>query len=246
MRIASNRSYTCETRQNISNAQIMNYRTCLTSQGNWNFWSVESLRHTAHKHLFNSSSLIIEVGGNRGHDTVEFIKLHNPWIMSYEPLPFMAKNLSNMFKSNPKVQIFPYGLGNHARNVSIEPNDYGNAGTSLYRPLSSKNSSNIVQVEILEIVEVIENIRRTKSKNGMIDMISINCEGCEFEIIPALIINNLTQFFRVIQFGSHIGLVPSGLCIYCQIEEGLERTHTTLFHYNKVWEGWVLKNKTTV
>ena len=164
--------------------------------------------------------------------------------MSYEPLTFMAKNLSNMFKSNPKVQIFPYGLGNHARNVSVELNDHGNAGTSLYRPLSSAKPSNIVQVEILEIVKVIENIRRTKSKSGMIDMISINCEGCEFEIIPALIISDLIQFFRVIQFGSHIGLVPSGLCIYCQIQEELERTHTTLFHYNKVWEGWVLRNKT--
>ena len=239
-------TYTCKTWQNISFIDATKYQACLTSYSDASFWSVQGLRHTAHKHLFNSSSLIIEVGGNRAHDTVEFIKFHNPFIMSYEPLRLMAKNLSDMFRSNPKVQIFPYGFGNRARNMSIEPNDYGNAGTSLYRPLTSPNSSNIVQVEILDIVEVIDNIRRTKTRNGMIDMISINCEGCEFEIIPALLINNLTQFFRVIQFASHMGLVQDSPCIYCQIKQGLERTHTTLFYYSKLWEGWVLKNKTNI
>ena len=76
----------------------------------------------------------------------------------------------------------------------------------------------------------------------MIDMLSINCEGCEFEIIPALILNNLTQYFRIIQFASHINLVPHSSCIYCQIQQALERTHQVLYHYRKVWEGWVLKN----
>ncbi|CAF4247551.1 unnamed protein product, partial [Adineta steineri] len=133
------------------------------------FWNVEKVRHTGHKGLLNSSSLIIEVGGNRGHDTVAFIKLYDPWIISYEPLVSMAKNLTEQFRSNSKVKIHPYGLGSYARNLRIEPHDYGNAGTSIFRKLSSENSSQIVQVELLDIVKVIQDIRQTKTKNGIID-----------------------------------------------------------------------------
>jgi FkbM family methyltransferase len=205
------------------------------------FWAVEGLRHTAHKKLLNSSSLVIEVGGNRGHDTVKFIEFHNLSIISYEPLVEMWKSLTEQFKSNPKIKIHPYGLGNHARSVLIEPADFGNAGTSIFRPLSSPNSSIIQRIQLLDVVQVIQNIRKTRTKSGIIDMISINCEGCEFEIIPALILNNMTQYFRIIQFGSHVNLVPGSLCIYCQIEQALQRTHEVLFHYTMLWEGWVLK-----
>jgi hypothetical protein len=153
----------------------------------------------------------------------------------------MWKNLTEQFKSNPKIQIHPYGLGNHARSVLIEPNDMGNAGTSIFRPLSSPNSSLIQRIQLLNIVEVIQNIRKTRTKTGIIDMISINCEGCEFEIIPALILNNLTQYFRIIQLATHLSLLSESSCIYCQIEQALQQTHQILYHYPKLWEGWVLK-----
>ena len=233
-------NFTCQTWKNISHINQDKYKQCLHLGSNGAFWSVEGLRHTAHKHLLNSSSLIIEVGGNRAHDTVKFIEFHNPWIISFEPLASMAKSLADQFKDNPKVQVRPYGLGNHARRLLIEPNDAGNAGTSIFRPLTSPNSSSIQNIELLDIVKVIEDIRKTRTRDGMIDMISINCEGCEFEVIPALILNNLTQYFRVIQFASHINLVPDSSCIYCQIEQAFERTHKTLFYYSKLWEGWVL------
>jgi FkbM family methyltransferase len=237
-------NFTCETWRNFSYIDPSKYRECLDWGSNGGFWNVQGLRHTAHKNLLDSSSLIVEVGGNRGHDTVEFIKLYNASIISYEPLVSMWKSLTEQFKSNPKIEIHPYGLGNYARRVLVEPNDYGNAGTSIFRKLTSANSSNIQQIQLLDIVQVIQNIRKTRTKNGIIDMISINCEGCEFEIIPALILNNLTQYFRIIQFATHIGFLADSSCIYCQIEQTFQRTHTILYHYTKLWEGWVLKNKT--
>ena len=206
------------------------------------FWSVQGIRHTSYKNLLNSSSLIIEVGGNRGHDTSKFIELYNPFIISYEPLVSMARQLIKQFQTNSKIEIQPYGLGTPARKVLIEPNDHGNAGTSIFRKLSAQNSSKIQQIQLLDVIQVIETIRRTRTRNGIIDMISINCEGCEFEILPALIVNNMTQYFRIIQFGSHTGLVDQSRCIYCQIEQELERTHQTKFHYTMLWEGWISRN----
>ncbi len=236
--------FTCQTWRKLSYIDSSKYHECLKWSVNADFWSVEGLRHTAHKDLLNSSSLIIEVGGNRGHDTVQFIELYNSSIISYEPLVSMWKNLTEQFKLNPKIEILPYGLGNRARNLLIEPYDFNNAGTSIFRPLSAVNSTTIQHIQLLDIVPVIQEIRKTRTKHGIIDMISINCEGCEFEIIPALIRNNMTQYFRIIQFATHTGLLSESSCIYCQIEQGLERTHTSFYHYRKIWEGWILKNKT--
>jgi FkbM family methyltransferase len=234
-------NFTCETWKKFSYINFSNYRKCLNWRVDESFWSVQGLRHTAHKKLLNSSSLVVEVGGNRGHDTVKFIEFHNLSIISYEPLVQMWKNLTEQFKSNPKIEIHQYGLSSHARSVLIEPKDIDNSGTSIFRPLSSLNSSLIERIQLLNIVEVIQNIRKTRTKTGIIDMISINCEGCEFEIIPALILNNLTQYFRIIQFATHLSLVSQSSCVYCQIEQALQRTHQILYHYPKIWEGWVLK-----
>jgi len=238
-------NFTCQTWTKFSYINPLKYHECLNWGANENFWSFEGLRHTAHQNLLNSSSLIIEVGGNRGHDIVKFIELYNSSIISYEPLVSMCKTLTEQFKSNPKIEIQPYGLGNRARNLLIEPHDHGNAGTSIFRTISSANSSKIERIQLLDVVQVIQNIRKNRTKNGMIDMISINCEGCEFEILPALILNNMTQYFRIIQFATHPIFLSDSSCIYCQIEQALQRTHITLYYYRKLWEGWVLKNKTT-
>jgi len=233
--------FTCDTWMNASYIDPIKYHECVDWNADGSFWAVEGLRHTAHKNLLNSSSLIIEIGGNRGHDIVKFIELYNSSIISYEPLVSMWKNLTEQFKWNPKIEIQPYGFGNRARNLSVEPHDYGNAGTSIFRKLSAANSSKIEQIQLLDVVQVIENIRKTRTTNGMIDMISINCEGCEFEILPALILNNMTQYFRIIQFSTHTDLFAASSCIYCQIEQALHRTHGSVYHYRKLWEGWSLK-----
>ncbi|CAF1142408.1 unnamed protein product [Rotaria sordida] len=236
-------TFSCNTWKNFSYINISKYEKCLKQKRDDSFWSVDKIRHTAFKNLLNSSSLIIEIGGNTGLDTSQFITLYNSSIISFEPLVTMSEALKEKFKTNPKIEIQPYGLGNRARNLSIELFDSNNMGTSIFRKLSSKNSSKIQQIQLLDIVQVIENIRKTKTKYGIIDMISINCEGCEFEILPALILNNLTQYFRIIQFASHMGFLAESPCIYCQIEQALERTHQIIYHYTMLWEAWVLKSK---
>jgi FkbM family methyltransferase len=243
--IITYKNLTCQKWTNFSYIDIPKYEKCLRWSPNGGFWSVEGLRYTIHKDLLNSSSLIIEVGGNRGHDIIKFIELYNPSIISYEPMVSTWKSLSQQFKSNSKIEIHPYGLSNRARNLLIEPYDYENDRTNIFRKVFVRNSSKIQLIQVLNVVQVIESIRKTRTKNGMIDMISINCEGCEFEILPALILNNMTQYFRIIQFATHTGLLAEAPCIYCQIEQGLERTHQTKYHYSMLWEGWVLKNNTT-
>lgn len=238
-------NFSCETWKNNSYIDVKKYLDCLQWGVNGGFWAVESIRHTAQKNLLDSNSIIVEVGGNRGHDTVKFIEFYNSTILSFEPLFDNWKNLIEQFKTNKKIEIYQYGFGSYERDVLVEMNDVGNAGTSIFRKFSSENSTLIRKIHLLNIVETMRNIIENRTSNKIIDMISINCEGCEFEVIPALILNNMTYFFRIIQFATHTGFLPeSSSCIYCQIQQGLERTHQRLYHYSKLWEGWVMKNKT--
>ncbi|UJR08129.1 hypothetical protein I4U23_012405 [Adineta vaga] len=237
----ANDSFTRQIWKNMSYLNKEKYERCLTWRRNDAFWAVQHIRHTAFKNLLNSSSLIVEVGGNTGLDTSKFVELYNCSIISFEPLAEMSKILIEKFQTNSKVEIQPYGLGNYARKIEIEPVGNTNEGTSIFRKLSKKNSTKTQSIEILDIVQTIENIRKTKTSNGIIDMISINCEGCEFEILPALILNNLTQSIRIIQFGSHMEFFNNSSIIYCQMEQGIERTHKIIYQYTMLWEAWVMK-----
>ncbi|CAF0802777.1 unnamed protein product [Adineta ricciae] len=153
----------------------------------------------------------------------------------------MSKSLMKKFRTNPKVEIQPYGLGNHARTVEIERAGNQNEGTSIFRKLSSKNSTKIQSIQLLDFVQTIENIRKTKTSNGIIDMISMNCEGCEFEVLPALVLSNLAQYIRIIQFGSHMEVFRESSCIYCQIQQALEKTHKVVYQYTMLWEAWAIQ-----
>ncbi|CAF1222171.1 unnamed protein product [Didymodactylos carnosus] len=241
----NDRKFTCSDWSNLSYINAKKYQLCLKWRQDHSFWGVMNIRHTIHKGFINSSSLIVEIGGNIGEDSSRFIKLYNCSLIIYEPLIPIYKDLVKKFQNNSKVEVHPYGMGNRARKILIEPYAAHNEGTSMFRKITKYNSSTIQHIEIINVVEAIEKIRRTRTKDGMIDMLSVNCEGCEFEVLPSLINNNLIKYFRNIQFATHVGFLRDTSCIYCQIEQSLEITHRTRYHYKLVWEGWTLKNETS-
>ena len=234
--------FTCLTSKTFPSLDTEKYEQCLRWTRDERFWSVQHVRHTAFAKLLNSSSLIVEVGGNIGYDTDRFITLYNASIITFEPLIPTWKGLKERFKSNPKVDVRPYALGKRAKNLSIELRGNENDGTSIFRKLSPGSKTKIEQIQVISIIETIENIRKTRTENGIIDMISINCEGCEFEIIPALIASNMLQYFRIVQFSTHTGLIVETSCIYCQIQQALERTHRSIYHYRLLWEAWTVRS----
>ncbi|CAF0896015.1 unnamed protein product [Adineta ricciae] len=137
------------------------------------------------------------------------------------------------------MEICPYSLGNRAWNLIIKLVDANNAGTDMFRRSSGNNSA---LVPILNAPKILDNIRKTRTQNGIIDMLTINCERCEFEVLPKLIMHDMLRHFRTIQFASHTTLFKQSFCIYRQIEQALHRVHYVKYHYKMIWEGWLLKN----
>lgn len=226
----------CPRWKNFSSIDVNRYERCFYRSRNDDFWPVERLRHEAFKNLLNSSSFIIEIGGNIGYDTQRFIELYDPSIITFEPLVKMAKDLERKFSTNPKVEVRPVGLGNRKRKEIIKQAGSDNSGSSIFHKNRYESSPRVEEIQIENIVNVINEIRM---KQPTIDMLTMNCEGCEFEILDALIENDLLKHFRIVQIASHVDLLPDGHCQYCLFQQRLDDTHRIIYHYFKLWEAWI-------
>jgi hypothetical protein len=73
---------------------------------------------------------------------------------------------------------------------------------------------------------------------------TINCEGCEYDLLETLLSTDLIYQFRHIQFGTHPTLknLRDPVRRYCQIQEWLRRSHKLTYQYKFQWETWKLKD----
>ncbi|KAK3577316.1 hypothetical protein CHS0354_008410 [Potamilus streckersoni] len=147
------------------------------------FWvKEEHIRITHHTYLKNKDVVMIEIGGNRGDDATEFVKLYNPRYIILEPLEDYFNILKEKFKNNSKVTVVNVGLGikNEVAMVSIEGVNAcatskfsGNGKTPLYITNATKFLMNL-GVGLFDV-----------------DLLTTNCEGCEYELVPCCIICDL-------------------------------------------------------
>ena len=115
----------------------------------------------------------------------------------------MAAKVKEKFKINLKMEIRPYSLGNRTKNLTGKLVDDDNGGTSMFRRSPGNNSTFI---PIPNAPKMLDNIRKVRTQNGIIDMLTINCEGCEFEVLPKLTLHDMLRHFRMIQFASIVRL----------------------------------------
>ena len=73
-----------------------------------------------------------------------------------------------------------------------------------------------------------------------IDLLSLNCKGCEYEVLKTLLSTNLVYHLRNIQFATHSKLagLKDPVVRYCKIQELFSRTHIITYQYKFMWENW--------
>merc|ERR1712032_526337 len=72
-----------------------------------------------------------------------------------------------------------------------------------------------------------------------VDLLHVNCEGCEWEMFENLISSGIHTKIRMIQFGSHYFSQVEGITQrYCQIRDRLSETHHMLYGEAWGWERW--------
>ena len=222
----------------------------LAGRPEWN----EDIRFAPFGATLPNSPLILDIGGNtRAADSRKFLKMFpNATIHIYEPVPpFFNELRRNWQEVRGQVFFHAVGFGMSNQTVDISPNDLDGEGTFIMDPvnkLHSKDNTTMAlkivdaQAELLTYLNLGDNaLQRQK-----IDLLHMNCEGCEWGALMRLVVTDMLHYVGILQVSFHnygtegIGnLLPQ----YCLIREALEKTHHKVVAMPFAWERWVHKEK---
>ncbi|XP_045193167.2 uncharacterized protein LOC123549285 isoform X2 [Mercenaria mercenaria] len=186
---------------------------------------------THHQYLKDVDSFVIEVGGHTGEDATMMVNMYNPRYVILEPVDMYADILKEKFKSNSRVTVLNVGLGKTNEYVNIKSNNTGTKSNH------AENSTIVVK----DATEFFKSIRVGKFD---MDLLMMDCHGCELDVLENIIESNLVINFKNIQFNSHgSSLYMHNASVnqkerYCNLQEKLSRTHRSTFQFKYIYENW--------
>lgn len=202
------------------------------SKSNGGFFGKNELIRRNHHSYLNNEKIMIEIGGNWGWDAGNFSKLFNPRYIILEPLEEYVKILEKKFEKNPQVIIYKLGLGTTNEKLMVKLEGNNACATSKFSGLKGN-----VPIYISNAIDFF-----TDLGVGIydVDLLTMNCEGCEYEVLETLLKTNMILRFRNIQWGTHSSLkgLQQPFYRYCRIQEILSRTHRPTYRYKLIWESW--------
>lgn len=211
----------------------------------WN----ENIRFEPFNPNLSDNPVILEIGGcSHASDSQKFRSLYpNSYLHIYEPVPSFIKSLKAVFQEFKNVSIHEYGIGDTSRVVPFETEKLAGESTFIMESKTNSNDSTI-NLNIVSIEEELNNILKTlhaSKQQPAIDLLHVNCEGCEWSLFEKLVTLDAIKEIRFIQISFHnyaekgIGyLLPK----YCLIREKLKHSHTSLVAVPFGWERWILNS----
>lgn len=200
---------------------------------------------------------IVEVGGNVGRDLEVFADQYpNAQIFSYEPVPFLARYLEEypvVATSNGRVRIIQAAVGKENSHITIfggGNSDQKHFTHSLGKDIRNEGASEFVDMGAetggtnfsAALVDIDTALRRARDETQQVpEALSINCEGCEYDLLPRLLETEWLGKLRFLQMSWHLPKLAGRLEIHCLVsrklrEAGYRRVYKSYFG----WEGWAL------
>lgn len=168
--------------------------------------------------------IAVDFGGYRGDWTASLVREYGCHVHVFEPVADFVDDLAKRFGDDSRVTIYPYAIGLEAgnRNFQLSQDGTGCFATGSTVPVRFESARCLA-----------------KLLPETVDVVSINIEGGEYELIPALhaenILGRVGQFF--VQFHRLEGIsdveLKRNLC-----REMLSETHQLQWSYDFVWELW--------
>ena len=116
----------------------------------------------------------------------------------YEPVPDFYKNLEKVWSDHSasnqwRVSVHNFGLGEENRTVLLSEADLRGQGT-----FGMKNTEEDEGQKIpLDIIEASVVVRNVTEGVEALDLLHVNCEGCEYEMLENIIRANLHTKIRL-------------------------------------------------
>ena len=179
-------------------------------------------------------------------------RMHNKYpctIHVFEPVKPYIEAVRTLWqqKGFTRAKYHAYGLAASSRHVDGVTLLDGHGGAATFGLASNASTApstsqhSVVSIELRSVAKV----WRTLVGEGRVDYMFINCEGCEYEVLPAMAGADLLRKVRYLDWRPHgnfhqMERIPER---YCAIERQLSATHAcahrdgspkTLVH----WERW--------
>jgi len=208
---------------------------------NWAFWNP----HMRFENLgaLKDDQLILYVGANTdGADGVELMKKCPDCIIHiFEPVPTFNKILNEKWDDHKMTNgwdatINNFGLGSNDRVVKLSKASI--IGQSTFG-MKETEGEEFEELQIKDASRAVGDVLRNLKDKSEVDLLHVNCEGCEWEMFENLIGSGIHSKIRMIQFGSHYFSQVEGITSrYCQIRESLAQTHSMVYGEAWAWERW--------
>lgn len=172
----------------------------------------------------NTNSIVFDVGGYNGNWAESIYNRYGCNIHIFEPVTEFYNKIIDKFENISKIHTHKFGLSNITTTLSIGKN---NDSSSIFI-----DSSDSEVISIQNINEFIDNTKIPK-----IDLIKINIEGCEYDLLDALLKENFINNIDNLQIQFHrIG--ENYEYRRQKIVNFLKNTHHITYEYPFIWENW--------
>lgn len=177
----------------------------------------------------NENSVVVDAGGYHGEFAELINKRYGSIVFVLEPIVNLHNSIENLFSRNPRVIPLNYAIAGKTEQAEISIED---DGSSLYT--ESTGATEVIQcVDVQEFFDT-NNIET-------VDLLKLNIEGAEYDVLDRIIELNLLPSIKHIQIQFH-RFVPDCNRRRKAIQEHLSKTHTCVWNYDWIWEGWKLKD----
>jgi FkbM family methyltransferase len=175
----------------------------------------------------NAGSLIWDVGGYKGDFTAGMIDKYDCYSSIYEPVVEFHSKISVRFATNPKVEVFNFGLSNveALKDMSV-------MGDSSSTHRGTKSDVGVMR----DVVSVMKTFKEPTN----IDLIKINIEGDEYDLLERLLDQDMTPYINFIQVQFH-PWIDDAYDRRRVIHNRLKKTHKVMWDYPFIWESWERK-----
>jgi FkbM family methyltransferase len=175
--------------------------------------------HLTHPYL-KPTSLVVDVGGYQGEWTAVILRKYGPFVTIFEPIAKNVEVLKLRFQNDYRVNICPVALEDRhvLQDIYLDQD-----GSSFFKEAQQKET---VLVEDIGTYPL-----------GGADLISLNCEGSEYRILPRMIQANIVKLFKNIQVQFHYN-IAGAMELRDRIRTELSKTHEEQYCFPFVWESW--------
>lgn len=182
-----------------------------------------------------SNSIVFDVGGNKG-GFVEFAKMYPVTIYVFEPILEFYNFLKEKYSTEkfPHIHFLNYGIDKFNGQSYITIDGVEGSASSQYSQITGTNQNFKNQSVTVRTLDVVMQELGIQSVN----LLNINCEGCEFSIMESLIEKQLMKNISNIQIQFHPNIVDSGTVRRCKIRYILNKTHKEKYNFPWIWEFW--------